>query len=90
MYVCTRHLHTYVCDRICENPPNILLFQNEIEARKADAIITVVNKNKIKMLKIINHHCFLNIVVKFKRLKKGKCIAQRQLTSSYSTSNVLM
>jgi len=36
------------CDRLCENPPNCLLFQNEIEARKVDAIITVVGNNYLK------------------------------------------
>jgi len=31
-----------ICDWICQNPTNRLLFQNEIEARKVDAVINVV------------------------------------------------
>jgi len=41
-------LARYIGDRICENPPNGLLFQNEIEAHEVDAVLTVVgNKKKI-------------------------------------------
>jgi len=36
------HLHFYSC----ENPRNRLLFQNEIKARKVDAVITVVDNKK--------------------------------------------
>jgi len=54
-----------MCDQICENPPNRLLFQNGIEARKVDAVTNVGNQNKKIFLANMNHHCFLNILVKF-------------------------
>jgi len=52
-----------ICDRICKNPPNCLLLQNEIEAHKIDEVIIVVGIKKY--FKIINHYCFLDILVKF-------------------------
>jgi len=43
-------IFSHICDQICKNLPNLQLFQNEIEARKVDAIITVVI-NKKRFLK---------------------------------------
>jgi len=40
MYLVILYQHTNIFDRICENPPNRLLFHIEIEARKVDAVIT--------------------------------------------------
>jgi len=44
--MCVRFTELTKLLTICENPPNRLLFQNEIETRKFDVVITVVDNKK--------------------------------------------